>query len=72
MEQNLHLSKEVQKTIYEMLSEKAIDSNQIKNIKLIKLRDMLDQIDENFDEALASLPKEGQEKRLGELANTNN
>ncbi|MFH1187709.1 MAG: prephenate dehydratase domain-containing protein [bacterium] len=65
--QNLHLSKEIQKTIYEMFAEKMIDLNQIKNIKLNKLRDLLDQIDENFDEALASLPKERQRKRLGEL-----
>lgn len=67
VEKNFWLSKEIQKTIYEMLVEKTIYASQIKNIKLNKLRDLLDQIDENFDEVLASLPKEKQKKRLEEL-----
>jgi chorismate mutase/prephenate dehydratase len=69
IKQSFSLSKDVQKTIYQMLLEKVIDSGKIKNIELNKLRDLLDQIDENFDEALASLPQDKQEKRLKELLN---
>ncbi|MFH1565381.1 MAG: prephenate dehydratase [bacterium] len=67
VEQNLMLSKDIQKTIYQMLAEKIISPSQIKNIELNKLRDLLDQIDENFDEALANLCSGEQKKRLGEL-----
>lgn len=67
VKQNFVASRELQKNIYCSLQKKKINLNEIKNIKLNKLRDLLDQIDENFDETLANLPKEKQKNQLKKL-----
>jgi chorismate mutase/prephenate dehydratase len=69
---NLLISKELQKDIYKNLAGKKIKPEQIKNIELSKLRDFLDQIDENFDEVLANLPTKEQERVLNSLINKKN
>lgn len=66
---NLALSRQLQKNIYQDLAQNKINSSQLNKISLTKLRQFLDQIDDQFDEALSELTPKEQKEKLANLLN---